>query len=223
MSEIVLSTVIPTYNAARYLSAAIASVREQGVTTQIIVVDDGSTDDTPAIVQAMTDVIYVRQPRRGTATARNRGVREATGRYLAFLDADDYWSPAKTVRQRRWLEEHGHDMVFGHAAEFACDPRDTSIAPPSPARPARLSGTMLLERGTFARVGDFSDRWRVGEFIDWYLRAVDLGLTAGMVPDVVLHRRLHDANLGRTAGDSRIDYLRIIKDAMDRRQRRGQA
>jgi glycosyltransferase involved in cell wall biosynthesis len=222
VSEPVLSAVIPVHNAARYVSAAIASVREQGVTAQIIVVDDGSTDETPAIVQAMADVAYIRQDRGGAGAARNRGVREATGRYLAFLDADDYWSPAKTVRQRRWLDDHGADMVFGHAEEFAGDPADASIAPPSPARAARLPGTLLIARETFARVGGFSDRWRVGEFIDWYLRAVDLGLTAGMVPDVVLRRRLHDANLGRTAGDSRVDYLRIIKDAMDRRQRRGQ-
>jgi hypothetical protein len=77
---------------------------------------------------------------------------------------------------------------------------------------------MLIRREDFLRIGPFSSTWRVGEFIDWYLRATDLGLTASMLDEVVLYRRLHATNSGRSAGAGREDYARIIKQALDRRR-----
>lgn len=216
-----LSVVIPAYNCGAYLPSAVRSVMAQrDCDLQVIVVDDGSTDETQAIVESLIGVIYVRQPRAGAAAARNTGVSVATGTLLAFLDADDCWAPSKLARQRQHLDDHGTDMVFGHAVEYdsAQMPAFGETPPPGPAIPARCAGTMLIARERFDRVGPFDTGWRVGEFIDWYLRATDLGLTAGLLPDVVLHRRLHPENSGRRAGQSREDYLRIIKLALDRRR-----
>jgi glycosyltransferase involved in cell wall biosynthesis len=213
--------VIPAHNAASFLPAAIASIQRQAVAPsdlEIIVVDDGSTDDTAEVMASMPDVIYRRQARAGAARARNAGVDIASNTWLSFLDADDVWDDTKIVRQWAALDEQHTDMVFGCAREFQSnDPADAASAD-RPLISARCAGTLLMTRSDFLRVGPFTPEWRVGEFIDWYLRAVDLGLTASMLDEVVLYRRLHADNAGRTAGAGREDYVRIIKSALDRRR-----
>jgi GT2 family glycosyltransferase len=96
-----VSVVIPTYNRAKRLPAAIDSVLRQGLDeTEIIVVDDGSVDDTRAVVARYGDrVNYVYQENAGVGSARNTGIRQATGEFIAFLDSDDRWRDFKLSMQ----------------------------------------------------------------------------------------------------------------------------
>ncbi|HEU4390527.1 MAG TPA: glycosyltransferase, partial [Blastocatellia bacterium] len=96
-SDCTLSVIVPSYNRSRYLPDAIDSVLAQNVPdVQIIVVDDGSTDDTRETVRRYgSRVEYIYQDNRGTAHARNRGLALARGRYISFLDSDDVWLPGK--------------------------------------------------------------------------------------------------------------------------------
>lgn len=107
MSPLV-SVIIPTFNRAGLLQRAIESVREQTYQNlEIIVVDDASTDDTMQVVANIKDnrIRYVRHTcNRGGSAARNTGIHEATGDYIAFLDDDDEWEPQKTEEQLRALE-----------------------------------------------------------------------------------------------------------------------
>lgn len=85
-----VSVIIPCFNQAHFLSAAIESVvRQSHRNLEIIVVDDGSTDETAAVAAAYPQVKLIRQSNRGVAVARNRGLRESVGEFLVFLDADD--------------------------------------------------------------------------------------------------------------------------------------
>ncbi|HYL24768.1 MAG TPA: glycosyltransferase family 2 protein [Burkholderiales bacterium] len=91
-----ISVVIPLYNKQAYVVEAVNSVLQSGYPAhEIIVVDDGSTDDGPRLVSEMPDsrVRLIRAPHGGAGAARNRGVSEASGDFIAFLDADDYWTP----------------------------------------------------------------------------------------------------------------------------------
>jgi len=92
-----VSVIIPAYNAALLIRRCIESVLSQvgGFSIEVIIVDDGSTDDTIALVRQLgeTRISVICQENQGPAMARNRGLERATGEYVAFLDADDYWMP----------------------------------------------------------------------------------------------------------------------------------
>ena len=103
-----VSALIPVFNGGRFLRLAIDSALAQtGVTIEVIVVDDGSTDDTPAILASYGQrLVVVRQPNRGLAAARNAGLARVRGKVVGFLDADDTWEPEKSREQLAYLEAH---------------------------------------------------------------------------------------------------------------------
>jgi hypothetical protein len=82
---------------------------------------------------------------------------------------------------------------------------------------------MMVKRESFLRVGPFDARWRVGEFADWYLRATEMGLRVAMLPELLVWRRLHEANNWTRQRESRTDYLRVLKASLDRRRAAGLA
>jgi glycosyltransferase involved in cell wall biosynthesis len=109
-----ISVVIPTYNRAAEIAAAVASVLAQTLPPhEVIVVDDGSTDMTPeALAPLMDRIRYVRKPNGGASSARNRGVLEATGDWIAFLDSDDTWDPRKLEKQAACVAETSALVCF---------------------------------------------------------------------------------------------------------------
>lgn len=111
MEEPMVSVVMPVYNGAQYIRQAVDSVFRQGVLLELIVVDDGSTDDTAKVLETYRDredFRYLRNDRNlGAAGSRNRGVAEARGAYVAFLDADDWWTEGKLLEQLQVLEQTG--------------------------------------------------------------------------------------------------------------------
>lgn len=108
MSQPIVSVIIASYNCAPYIAETINSVLAQSMNDiEIIVIDDGSTDATPQIVNAFgVPVRLLTQPNAGVCVARNRGIREARGKYICVMDHDDYWFPDKLTRQVEMLERH---------------------------------------------------------------------------------------------------------------------
>jgi glycosyltransferase involved in cell wall biosynthesis len=110
------SVIIPAYNAAATLARAIESVRAQTWPAhEIIIVDDGSSDDTASIARSYGDAVkLIRQPNSGVAVARNVGARSATGEWLAFLDADDWYAPDRIRLHAEWIaEDNTLDFLTG--------------------------------------------------------------------------------------------------------------
>ncbi len=120
-----VSVVIPAYNAKRFLKDALDSaLRQSHPPTEVLVIDDGSSDGTGLLAASVTGIRRIRQPNAGVSAARNRGIEEATGRFIAFLDADDVWEPNKLATQ---LEELSED-------QFACSARTETNERPDPTR-----------------------------------------------------------------------------------------
>lgn len=227
-----ISAIIPTHNRAGYLPEAIASVRAQepakGVETEIIIVDDGSTDDTAGVAERYgASVRFVRQMHAGAAVARNHGVSLATGNMIAFLDADDVWLPQKLALQMAWLETRSHlDMVFCHAKQFISeDAMQHATAIPDRLRvlPAMVAGGLLAWRKAFDRVGALDASYTRTDFIDWLARANGAGLKHDVLPQMLLRRRWHDHNQGVTRLDKVTDYTRVVKAVLDRRRAASQS
>jgi glycosyltransferase involved in cell wall biosynthesis len=224
-TDVPVSVILPVHNGALHLGRAISSVLGQTHRAlELLVVDDGSTDDGAAVARSVADarVRVLSQPHAGAAAARNRGVALARGEFFSFIDADDTWEPEKTERQLAVLAARPDlDMVFGHAVNF----RETADrwGKTEEHRHAPIAGhcvgTLLVRASAFHRVGPFSGQWRLGEFLDWYARAIDVGLTQLTLPDVVLNRRLHTDNLGVRERSARQDYARVVAGVLARRRR----
>jgi glycosyltransferase involved in cell wall biosynthesis len=221
-----VSVVIPVHNGQAYLAEAINSViHQQGLNDlEVIIIDDGSIDDSAHIAKNFEHVQYHYQAPQGVAAARNAGAAFAGGDYLAFLDADDIWVPNKLAMQiKRLLTQEHLDMVFCMVQQFISpdlnDQQRARIACPSPAMRGYIPSALLLKKSTFEHIGAFQTQWRVGEFIDWYSRAKELGCQSDIVVETLLKRRLHLSNTGVTERDSRQEFARILKASLDRKRR----
>jgi glycosyltransferase involved in cell wall biosynthesis len=220
-----VSAIIPVFNGERYLAQAIASVQTQGpVVAQLIVVDDGSTDQSGALASLLApDAILVRQSNLGPGAARNAGASLARGDYLAFLDADDVWMPGKLAAQVAALDADPLlDIVGGAVEPFVSPDLDPADAARLHCHAGPLTGyvfgALLIRREAFARVGPIATGLTVGEGIDWLDRARNAGLRIDMRPEVVLRRRLHATNLGVRQRQAAGDYARVLKASLDRRR-----
>ncbi len=218
-----VSVVIPVHNGQALIGEALRSVYGQTCQPQeVIVVDDGSTDETEAAVRDFADVIFVRQSRQGAAAARNAGALRATSRYLAFLDADDLWPEARLEQQLISLVENTElDFVSGRMIQFKRGPSG-AIVPLSAPVASRLPSVLLIRREAFWKVGVFSSKWDVGETIEWWSRAVDAGLHGLSLPDIVLFRRIHRHNLGKTVDTPMRTYLHMLHTVVNRRRESGE-
>ncbi len=225
-----ISVIVPVYNGERYIAEAIESVAMQSYEPlEIIVVDDGSTDNTGDVVRGLevrlreSVIRYERQENSGAASARNRGVEMAGGELLAFLDADDVWLSDKLAKQVEMLNEnHHYEAVFGLMEQFISPDVDDNVRAtlrcPADSMPGYTHCTMLIHRDAFMRVGLFETNWQIGEFVAWYVKALDTGLRSALLPEVVFRRRLHAGNQGVNKRDFHSDYVRIAKASLDRRR-----
>ncbi|MEM7165574.1 MAG: glycosyltransferase family A protein [Planctomycetota bacterium] len=217
-----VTVVIPVYNRPDYLTEALASLATQThPRVQVIVVDDGSTDDIAAVVATFNDVVYLRQEQAGPSVARNLGIQHATGQYFAFLDSDDRWLPEKIACQVECAVANPEtDLVYTRAVNFleeghACPPH-MSDADFGVSIPCIM--TMLVKAESFRRVGDFAPHLKHGEDTDWVLRARDAGLTEHTIDEPLLQRRIHGDNLSSNITQSRQNALEILRESIRRKR-----
>lgn len=219
-----MSVVIPVFDRTDYLAEAIDSVAAQTVPPdELLVVVDGSTHDLTSVVASCPIPTRVlSRPPGGPGAARNTGSDAATGTVLAYLDADDLWCPEKLEHQLAALaRDPSLDMVFCAVEQFFSPELGRAGSPTSsPAAEAAglLPSTFLVRASAYARVGGFREGVVFGEFIDWYARAVDMGLHGCTIPEAHVRRRVHGHNAGVVLRGQRGDYVRVLKDVLDRRR-----
>jgi len=225
-----ISCIVPVYNGAAFLAEAIDSILGQTHRPlEIIIVDDGSTDGTAGVIAGYGDrVIVLRQDNAGPGAARNRGLEAARGDYLAFLDADDLWAPQKLALQLEQFDRSPElDYCLTHvehflAAELTAMPGYALGPRLERPMPGYLLQTLMARRSLFERIGRFDTSRTTGEDTDWFMRAADSGAATKVLPDVLVRRRIHKANMTRLL-DQEIgaNLLDAVKDSLDRRRRTG--
>lgn len=205
-----VSVIIPTHNSSGFLPAAVESVLGQTYRDyEIIVVDDGSTDDTDRVVAPyLSRIKFSKADRGGPSLARNRAIREASGEYLAFLDADDIWRPDKLQRQMDMLladrecslvhsdaaylrsgNSNGHRTWFGTrkclktGRAFAELLNDCFI----------ILSSVVVGRECLDRAGAFDENLKWWEGYDLWLR-IAFENRIGMVNAPLITRRIHEGN-----------------------------
>ena len=221
-----VSVVVPVRDGAAFLGEALASVLAQDLApAEVIVVDDGSADASAEIAaRAGPRVRVICQPQLGVSAARNRGVREARGEWIAFLDADDRWLPGKQRLQDAAIAASpGVALVFGHVRQFFSPELKRDDTPQPEVLPGVIPSTAWVERAAFLATGGFSEEWRAAEWVEWYVRAQQRGLRSVMVPEVVAERRIHANNSGPQRDPGRAEYVRLAREALARRRARGSA
>lgn len=218
-----LSVIIPSYNAGVYLAQAVSSVRKQKtgfpLTTEIIVIDDGSTDHSVEQLQG-SNLIILHQDHQGSAKARNYGIKEATGDYILFLDADDKLVPdAIETLYHGLLQNKPAVAALGMAQEFISEEIDAETAAGLPKKEvpfgAFLSGCCLVEKDALLKVGFFDASLDAGETVDWLARLRNSGLPIVELEIITAHRRIHLTNKGRIHEKIQMkEYAAIIRKRM---------
>jgi glycosyltransferase involved in cell wall biosynthesis len=220
-----ISVVIPAFNTSLYIREAIRSVVDQSLPpTEVIVVDDGSQDDTADIAASFGDPVRVfRQPHLGIAATRNYGVMQAQGDLLAFIDSDDLWELGKLEKQADALQ-HDTELqgVFALVRQFYTPGLEVSDAQrerlEGSVETGYHAGALLIRREAFDAVGLFDESMAIGEFIDWYARARDLNLKLTTLREVLTLRRIHRTNTGILMADKKPDYAKTMRRILERRK-----
>ncbi len=201
-----ISVIIPTYNRAGYLSQAITSILQQTLPpTEIIVVDDGSKDETATIVRRMHGPIHlIRQTHRGVAAARNLGLQRARGQIIAWLDSDDMWEPDfLTVTVAALMSDASLGGVYTGILLIDAEGQPTGLAtrtePPETLYKALTrdnfiaTPAMVVRKSCYDTVGNFDTQFLIAEDYDMWLRLSKQCRIQG-IPRPLVRIRVHEAN-----------------------------
>jgi GT2 family glycosyltransferase len=228
-----VSVIIPAFNQGRFLRAAIDSALAQTHTDlEVVVVDDGSTDETPEVLTEyahLRNVRTIRQENAGVAAARNTGFAASRGALVSFLDADDFYHPERLARQVGRFDERS-DVGFAYCDIVRIDEQD-AIADAYDVQSARtivdgdifeslLVGgyfpphTVIVRRDIFERSGGFDPALGGNADLDLWLRLSGAGVRVDFLPEKLAYYRLHSSSMSRDLSHMRRTRLLAIEKAV---------
>lgn len=230
-----ISVIIPAYNSAAFIADAVRSILDQSQPVdEIVIVDDGSTDDTQTVVESLSGpIIYIKQPNQGPSAARNTGIDAAKNDWIAFLDADDQWTPIKIERQLNVLQNFPKlVLIAGDMAEIDNSNRIITESVlnkhnllrkfqelkncPIPNALAELviknfipTGTVLVKKSALIEAGCFNPSIRFGEDLECWSKIAAKHPIACM-PDILMLRRQHGNNATQLTAPLLNDLVKVM-------------
>lgn len=199
MATPLVTVVVASYNGERYLQKALESLFAQDFASfEVVFVDDGSEDRTAEIANSFP-LRYVHQQNKGLPAARNTGLAAAKGDLIAFLDDDDLLPPTKLRIQSSYLLDHPatgcvlgrQEWIFEEGVDMPVLRRDPIYGEPGGIQFV----TAMIKRQVLEEVGGFDPSYRYAEDRDLFIRLREHGVEIAVLPEVVLHKRLHGANM----------------------------
>lgn len=214
-----LSVIIPCRNGSNYLAEAVAGIRRQNMPSEIIVVDDGSTDATAILANdlgcAVTSI-----PHSGLSAARNVGFAQAQGPFILFHDHDDVMREGALHRLHAEFQQNGElQIAMAQAMDFIspelAEADKRVLVPRTEPYYGLLSGAVLIRREVFDIIDAFTEDLATGQTMDFLFRAEKAGICIGKTGFIAVDRRLHATNMGRTMqNQEHKDYSKILRARM---------
>ncbi len=230
MPSPLVSVIMPVYNDARYVMDAVNSVLGQSLRDlELIAIDDGSTDETPAVLRSVRNERFrlITQPiNQGSAAARNRGIEAARGRYVALVDADDRAYPQRLDRQVAFMEHNPHLALIGSWSRIVDEAgrplgrvRRHPIAPDE-VRARLLFRCCISQRGVMARreafeVCKYDPAFRLSQDFDLFARMAK-SLKLGNMPEILMDARMHGTQITRTKSQAvKLNNIEVIRRQLE--------
>lgn len=218
-----VSCIVPVHNGAEFLADALGSIVEQDYPAiEVIVIDDGSVDDSVEVAQSFEQVRLFQHANCGNAAARNRGIDVAQGEYLAFLDQDDLWARDKISCQVEAMQANPELLYCYGMTEFFLQQQ------PSPAwfQDKLLEGShagfgpgvLLAHRLAFERLGRFDENLNTTSDVEWFVQATEQAAPCKMLPQVMLRKRVHDAAQSSKTRMYHPELLKVLRRSIARRR-----
>lgn len=225
---ITVSVIIPVYNGERFVAEALQSVFAQTFTAyEVLVIDDGSTDGSRALVQeamqSQPQLRYLYQQNSGVALARNHGIRASHGELIAFLDQDDRWTAEALARQVAYHQQH---LEVGYTLAQQICFLEPGCSPPKwfqlqtfgQPHVGYLPGTLMVKRAIFDQIGLFDPAIPISSDADWFARANDAQIPTYTLPQVLLERRIHNENQSQQSKQIHKELFRLLHASIKRKQ-----
>ncbi len=218
-----ISIILPIFNGARFIEVAIDNILSQNYPDiEIIAVDDGSTDQSLDILNRLkAEIRILSQDNKGPAAARNRGIKEASGKYITFLDVDDLWPKNNLLRLARFMDENqGVGVVKGHGQELTImeDGSHDFMGSPGALFDTYI-GSALYRTEVFQKVGLFNEHLIYGEDGDWFDRAKQKDTQIIELDEVTLFVRRHGNNHTVKDNFEAINNIYIVKSYLDNKRK----
>ena len=228
-----VSVIIPTYNREKYIVDALESVLAQSYNNlEIIVVDDGSTDNTIKILKERykdSDIVFIYKENEGVSSARNVGIKAAIGDYIAFLDSDDEWLPEKLKIQIEYskkypelsmiateyynIDENGKVMGVSEQYKGFQSEKDFILLRLL-FEPPLIPSTLLIKKQVFNKVGEFDEQLSTAVDLDFNIRAVVADEKIGIIREPLLRYKVHNIGISK-ACRSRDNRFKVVNKFLD--------
>lgn len=221
--NLTISVILQVCNSEPFIRRAIKSILAQNVSSlEILVVDDNSEDSSVAIASEYPDVKIIQLPKSGLGEARNQGVKAASGDFIAFLDADDYWTVDKLKMQLDYLSKTPDcAAVVGLMSRFLSEgcqlpPNYNSEMLAKPTA-AYIPSALIARRTVFEQIGLFDSSLAVGCDSDWMMRLMDSNNNVYLLPQVILNKRIHNNNISAQVTIYQQELLKALRRSLQRR------
>jgi glycosyltransferase involved in cell wall biosynthesis len=226
MIKSLVSVIVPVFNGEKYIEETLEAILNQDYTSkEVIVVDDGSEDGSSEIIQTFSEVKYIYQENSGVPVARNRGLREAKGEFIAFSDQDDLWKKHKLSDQVNYLLDNPEAEYVICKRKVFLEP---GLTPPSWLRKELLDSenvdyspsSLVARASAFQEIGMFNTEVENASDVDWLFKAKDAGIGKGVIEKVLYLKRIHENNHSRRVKELHREYLTLIRQSIKKQKQK---
>jgi len=215
-----ISVIIPVFNCERYLRQAIESVISQNYKPlEIIIVDDGSTDNSASVAKKFSFIKYIYQENSGAAAARNKGLSLVQGEYITFLDSDDLYINDSLSLLSNYLSQNPTvDIVEGRLQQIYQNKKTGKFEVKFQPFYHCLLGCSIFRKSVFKKVDNFEERLTYIDDVDWFTRAWELDIKKYRLDFTSLYYRKHENNLTNNTKGKSQDITLHFKLKLDRQR-----